>query len=344
MKNSIFLLILIMLISCNKTDRHPNAVQISGQIIKSLSKEILIYGSGYKKVIPLSETGFFNDTIILKNQARYQLMLMEDKKMSILLLSPDSEILISADVSDFEETLNFKGENADINNYMNKRSLLMNSSEFGFKEEWYSEKDNLFQHKLNNLELKLNDLLHSFENIESTTVEKELQFNKTYVNRFKDKYTVEHKNTLKLAKGTPSPIFNNYLNFNGGSSSLSDFKGKYVYIDVWATWCSPCKVQIPYLEKLEKEYADKNIEFVSISVDKQEDFDKWRKYVTDKNLSGVQLFASNAFESSFIQEYNIKTIPRFVLIDPVGKIISQKAPKPSNYKELKLLFSQYEIN
>jgi len=333
-----------MLISCNRTDNHPNAVQISGQIDKSLSKEILIYGSGYKKVIPLSETGFFNDTIILKDQARYQLMLMEDKKMSIILLAPDSEILISADASNFEETLNFKGENADFNNYMNKRSLLMNSSEFSFKEEWYNESEALFQHKLNNLELKLNDLLHSYENIESTMVEKELEFNKNYANSFKDKYAVEHKNALKLAKGTPSPIFNNYLNFNGGSSSLSDFKGKYVYIDVWATWCAPCKAQIPFLEKIEKEYAGKNIEFVSISVDKQKYFDKWKKYVADKNLSGIQLFASNAFESSFIQEYNIKTIPRFVLIDPVGKIISQKAPKPSNYEELKTLFSQNGIN
>ena len=333
-----------MVISCNRTDNHPNAVQISGQIDKSLSKEILIYGTGYKKVIPLSETGLFNDTIILKNQARYQLMLMEDKKMSILLLAPDSEILISADASNFEETLNFKGGNADFNNYMNKRSLLMNSSEFSFKEEWYNESEALFQQNLNNLEINLNDLLHSYKNIESTMVVKELEFNKNYANGFKDKYTVEHKNGLKLAKGTRSPDFKNYLNFEGGTSSLSDFRGKYVYIDVWATWCAPCKAQIPFLEKIEKEYAGKNIEFVSISVDKQKDFDKWKKYVTDKNLSGIQLFASNAFESSFIQEYNIKTIPRFILIDPAGKIISQKAPKPSNYEELKTLFSQYEIN
>ena len=66
----------------------------------------------------------------------------------------------------------------------------------------------------------------------------------------------------KLKRGNLAPEFLNYENDAGGTSSLKDFKGNYVYIDVWATWCRPCIAQIPYLKKLEEEYKNKNITFV----------------------------------------------------------------------------------
>jgi thiol-disulfide isomerase/thioredoxin len=69
-------------------------------------------------------------------------------------------------------------------------------------------------------------------------------------------------------KGTPSPEFN-FENHKGGTTKLSDIKGKYVYIDIWATWCAPCRQEIPYLQKIEKKYEDKRIAFVSISIDQK---------------------------------------------------------------------------
>ena len=145
--------------------------------------------------------------------------------------------------------------------------------------------------------------------------------------------------SLKLKKGTVSPIFENYLIIKGGKTSLKDFKGKYVFIDVWATWCAPCKVQFPYLKEFEEKYKNKNIEFVSISVDKSEDFEKWKKMVTDLHLEGTQLYADKSFNSSFIKEYQITSIPRFILINPKGVIVDYDAPKPSNKVGLTKLFS-----
>ncbi len=111
---------------------------------------------------------------------------------------------------------------------------------------------------------------------------------------------------------------------------LSSLKGKKVYIDVWATWCGPCIKEIPALKALEKELHEAPIEFVSISIDQIKDKDKWLEFIDQKELSGLQLFADGDWKSEITTAYNIKGIPRFLLIDEEGKIISANAPRPSD--------------
>ena len=155
-------------------------------------------------------------------------------------------------------------------------------------------------------------------------------------------YEKMHENVMRFAKGKPSPTFINYENSKGGTTSLVDLKGKYVYIDVWATWCAPCKAEIPHLKALEKEFEGKNIEFVSISVDRPEAHETWVQMVKNESLGGVQLFADNNFESEFILEFGISSIPRFILLDPQGNIVDSDAERPSNPK-LKELFLELGI-
>ena len=138
-----------------------------------------------------------------------------------------------------------------------------------------------------------------------------------------------------VEEGSESPNFK-YEDINGKTVSLQDFEGKYVYIDVWATWCAPCIKQIPYLKELEEDYHDKNIVFISISVDKEKSKSKWKKFVKKKNLVGVHLFSDNSFDSAFMETYLVKSIPRFILIDPEGKIVNPDAPRPSFDKTRKL--------
>ncbi|WP_276979907.1 TlpA disulfide reductase family protein, partial [Flavobacterium filum] len=128
-----------------------------------------------------------------------------------------------------------------------------------------------------------------------------------------------------------------YENINGGKTSLESLKGKFVYIDVWATWCGPCIGEIPALKAVEKEYHGKNIEFVSISIDDKKDVEKWKKMVADKELKGIQLFADNDWKSDFVKNYAIDGIPRFILIDTEGKIVNADAPRPSDAKLKDLL-------
>ena len=146
--------------------------------------------------------------------------------------------------------------------------------------------------------------------------------------KIKTKY--EQINSLK--KGNPSPTFN-YPDSSGKSVSLASLLGKLVYVDVWATWCGPCKAQIPYLKELEEKYRTKEVAFVSISIDQLKDSTKWKKMIVDKELKGIQIMADNAWRSTFVKDYIIEGIPRFILIDQSGNILSPNAPRPASYNE-----------
>ena len=129
-----------------------------------------------------------------------------------------------------------------------------------------------------------------------------------------------------------------YPDASGKKISLTDFKGKLVLVDVWATWCGPCKDQIPALKELEKLMHNKEIVFISVSVDEDKDFEKWKQMVIDEGLGGIQLFASGW--SQITKDYKINGIPRFMLFDKEGKIISTDAPRPSD-PALKKLIENY---
>ena len=158
---------------------------------------------------------------------------------------------------------------------------------------------------------------------------------------FKKELTETFNKLKHLTKGKTSPKFN-LENHKGGNTSLDDLKGKYVYIDLWATWCAPCIVEIPFMKELEKNYHGKNIEFVSISLDEKKDYDKWKKFVTDKQLGGIQLYGENGMNSKFAMDYALESIPRFILIDPKGNIVTGDAPRPSD-EELVELFTELGI-
>lgn len=144
-----------------------------------------------------------------------------------------------------------------------------------------------------------------------------------------EKLTERYNQLKDITEGNVSPSFN-YENHKGGTTSLADLKGKYVYIDVWATWCGPCLREIPALKDAEKNYQGKNIQFVSISIDEPKDYEKWKEMVTQKSLVGIQLMADENWKSQFVQDYAINGIPRFILIDPKGNIVSADAPRPSD--------------
>ena len=98
-------------------------------------------------------------------------------------------------------------------------------------------------------------------------------------------------------------------------------------VDVWATWCGPCKAEIPYLKKLEEEMKGQDVVFIGVSIDGEKDYDKWKQMIIDGQLAGVQLFAGNPNQISL--DYKINGIPRFMVFGKDGKVVSVEAPRPS---------------
>jgi thiol-disulfide isomerase/thioredoxin len=120
---------------------------------------------------------------------------------------------------------------------------------------------------------------------------------------------------------------------------MKDFRGKVIFIDVWATWCGPCKAQIPFLKVIEEDYKDnKNIVFAGISIDKLKDRQKWIQFVEKEKLPGIQLL--DDFGKSFAQKYGLSPIPRFLLIDKEGRWIEIRCPLPEAKEELKKYFDK----
>jgi thiol-disulfide isomerase/thioredoxin len=156
--------------------------------------------------------------------------------------------------------------------------------------------------------------------------------NEDYKNIINDSYEF-HK---KLFKGNEFADFE-VKDLKGKKYTKDSFKGKLLFIDVWASWCVPCNYQIPYLKKLYSDYKDKNIEFVSISID--ENKDDWINYVKENDLHWLQLHIENGWDSKIIKDNRINGIPRFILIDENGLIICINTPRPSS-DQLRTLIDQ----
>lgn len=147
------------------------------------------------------------------------------------------------------------------------------------------------------------------------------------------KYAAQYEH---LNKGRIAPDAEFY-DANGKPSKLSDYRGKVVYIDAWATWCGPCKREIPNLKTLEEEFHDKNITFISVSTDR--DVEAWKSFIARESMSGLQLHQNEAPGKSISELYIVNSIPRFILIDEAGKIVSTDAPRPSSGPEIRNLIN-----
>ena len=137
----------------------------------------------------------------------------------------------------------------------------------------------------------------------------------------------------KLNVGDVSPLFT-YKDIKGKDVSLIDFRGKYVYIDVWGTWCGTCLKQLDHMKQLEKSMKGKNIVFIALSLDT--DKAAWKRMVKKRKWGGIHLNFGG--DTAFKDAYEITYTPRVILLDKEGKILSVRgALHPSNPKILEIL-------
>mgnify|MGYP001156480916 CR=1 FL=1 len=171
-------------------------------------------------------------------------------------------------------------------------------------------------------------------NITPEIAEEINNYAKTLLNRdFAIEIEDKIEESSKLFPGKPAIDFE-IEDVDGSIIKLSNYKGRVIYIDLWATWCGPCINESPYFESLAAEYSDKEIVFLPISTDSDKEL--WLNYLSKNEKVITQYFTS---DPKLVKEWNVRFIPRFILIDKDFKILNAYALRPSQYELKEVLNS-----
>lgn len=346
MKKLLLLIVAFAVFSCkNEPEAPKDYAMLSGKIENKNSDSIVVRTRTYSKTIKVNEDGTFKDTLKVENGIHN---LFDGKESTSVYLENDFDINVTLDTKMFDETVKYSGKGAVHSNFLAEDALLQEKT---LDMDMLSGLDSLgLEKEIEKISKKLKDFYASKTEVDSTIVAAKVKDVEPMLKFYKEYLGEAIALKKELPRGKVSPDFNDYENYDGSKTSLKDLKGKYVYIDVWATWCGPCKAEIPSLKKIEKQYHGKNIQFVSLSIDDDRthnnSWDKaredWKAMIKDKDLGGIQIFAPNGWKSDFIKAYKISGIPRFIMIDPEGNIVSADAPRPSSPKLVEL-FNELKI-
>lgn len=146
------------------------------------------------------------------------------------------------------------------------------------------------------------------------------------------KYLGEFKVRKSSIAGTPFPADVVLSDLQGKKVDFAKYRGKYVFIDLWASWCIPCIKEIPHLKQLEKDLQNKDVVFLSISIDTN--VAAWKKKVAALGLEGELL---NNQDNKLCESLNVSGIPFFLIYDKEGKLYKYNAYRPSDMRLKPLL-------
>ncbi|WP_020597902.1 TlpA family protein disulfide reductase [Spirosoma panaciterrae] len=131
-------------------------------------------------------------------------------------------------------------------------------------------------------------------------------------------------------KKSISPNTFSFVNQAGEPVTLDEFKGKVVYLDVWASWCGPCRAEFPFSKQLQERLTKKQKEqivFLYLSIDDNEDI--WKRALNSLQLQGEHGLSTGGWKSRTVQYFGIQSIPRYILINKNGQIVDDNAKRPS---------------
>ncbi|MGO4290669.1 TlpA family protein disulfide reductase [Chitinophaga sp. RAB17] len=140
----------------------------------------------------------------------------------------------------------------------------------------------------------------------------------TEAKQLKETIITNKAQAMRLKSGQPMPSVK-YPDANGQLAGLEKYKGKYLLVDFWASWCGPCRQAIPKVKELYAAYKDKGFEVVSISIDT--DKNAWKKAMKEEEMPWEQMLSDN--KDKTMEQFQFSGIPTMYLVDSEGKIMER---------------------
>lgn len=109
---------------------------------------------------------------------------------------------------------------------------------------------------------------------------------------------------------------------DGREVSLADYRGKYVLVEFWASWCGPCRAESPNMTKVYNEYKNRNFDILGVSIDNEKDREKWLRAIRDDQLAWTQVSDLKGRDNEVAMRYHVQAIPQNFLVGPSGKIVA----------------------
>lgn len=313
-----FLFCVVFVLTREQTPIKSTSVTISGVVTNPIGDTVKFFTPDSTFITVLdTATGHFS--IEFEWDTAANVSFSQGLESTEMYLQSGDAITLTIDTEQFDETISYEG--SDESSYYAWQYLTEENSKYpDFSMSSDSEFDSLFS-----------AYFAPFLNEAASFKVSNLPFYTSIVDGIEGhkEYVMNRMATLAaLPQPGEAAIDFTYPDKDGNDVSLSDFVGSVVYIDVWATWCGPCRAEMPFLHTLEAEYSDKNVTFIGVSVDEEKNRQAWLDMMMDKDMKGVQLFADGW--SQITKDYAINGIPRFMLFDTEGNVAALDAYRPSS--------------
>lgn len=295
---------------------------VFNQVLESADKKLCEEMLGILKpsMDPEDKSCFFNS-------------LYQNFEGKLLLLDPENQKAVCPVKPIVKE---IKEEKQDVSGFMFNTSWggVMTDKEYKFLRDVYSSSDDTLKQKY------LHTLMQVFRyNGYTSGLEALKPLIEKNVRDCKEKREVlsRYKTYAHLASGKPAPEFK-LKDMNGKEHALSDYRGKVVVVDVWATWCAGCIQKLPYFLKVRDHFKERDdVVFLVISIDQKEAYNRWKFAHPRYNLLDITSLIAHPDDCTFSDDYNITGIPRYFVIDREGKIVNVYAYAPDSPKFEKLI-------
>ncbi len=343
-----------------------NEVSIKGTLKNNTYTSATLFQIGKEMnqvaIIPIDKDGNFTYNLELKATDFYRLQ-FDNSTFVMCIFQAGENVEISTDVKDFMNQLMVKGSEQTEQVFKNQKLItttkakldsISNASYQNMANPKYDSLQKVYSAAYDKINKKLTVALSEFveknlgslailfiqdnlkvdENIDLYSKADSVMMKRYPENFYVNNFTMQIEASKKTRLGSVAPDFT-LPDTNGVNVSLSSFKGKYLLVDFWASWCGPCIKEVPNVQKLYADFHSKGFEILGVSLDK--DKASWTRALRTKPLPWTQVSDLKYWKSMVVPLFNISGIPYTLLLDKEGKIIAKGLRGDDLYKKVESL-------